>query len=140
MEAIEGQAENKRRRNDNSRNNNAQPQPYKKQNVTRAYSARTGEKGKYTRTLPLCNKCNHHHNRPCAAKCMNCKRYGYLASDCRRPAANNQNATRTIQKIVTCFECRKQGHYKMDCLKLKSQGHGNAIGHSEARGKAYVLG
>nr|GEV59032.1 reverse transcriptase domain-containing protein [Tanacetum cinerariifolium] len=58
----------------------------------------------------------------------------------RLAAANNQNATRTIQKTVTCFECRKQGHYKKDFLKLKNQGHGNAIGHSEARGKAYVLG
>ncbi|GKF32869.1 putative reverse transcriptase domain-containing protein, partial [Tanacetum coccineum] len=48
------------------------------------------------------------------------------------------------QRVVTYFECGRQGHYKSDCPKLKDQNRGkkarnkNEIG--EARGKAYVVG
>ncbi|GJZ13460.1 hypothetical protein Tco_0548690 [Tanacetum coccineum] len=38
------QAENKRKLDDNSRNNQTQQQPFKRQNVARAYTARPGEK------------------------------------------------------------------------------------------------
>nr|GFD46076.1 reverse transcriptase domain-containing protein [Tanacetum cinerariifolium] len=45
---------------------------------------------------------------------------------------------------VTCLECRRQGHYRSDCPKLKDQNRGNKTrnknGIGEARGKAYVLG
>nr|GEW84248.1 reverse transcriptase domain-containing protein [Tanacetum cinerariifolium] len=48
------------------------------------------------------------------------------------------------QRVVTYFECGRQGHYRSDCLKLKDQNHGNKIRNKnrigEARGKAYVLG
>ncbi|GJS14773.1 putative reverse transcriptase domain-containing protein [Tanacetum coccineum] len=92
--------------------------PFKRQNVARAY-----------------------HTRPCAAKCTNCKRVGHLAHDCRSPVAtNNQRAPGAIQKVVTCYECRIQGHYKKDCPKLKNKNCGNQAGNIEARGKAYVLG
>ncbi|GKE58254.1 hypothetical protein Tco_1497439, partial [Tanacetum coccineum] len=41
-------------------------------------------------------------------------------------------------------KCRKQGHYRSDCPKMKDQNHGNKAGNQngigEARGKAYVLG
>ncbi|GKC35603.1 hypothetical protein Tco_1047987 [Tanacetum coccineum] len=50
------QADNKRRMNNNSRDNNAQQLPYKRQNVARAYSVGPSEKKEYARTLPLCNK------------------------------------------------------------------------------------
>nr|GEV23123.1 putative reverse transcriptase domain-containing protein [Tanacetum cinerariifolium] len=50
--------DNKRKADDSSRNNQ---QPYKKQNVARAYTAAPGEKKDYTRDLPLCTKCNYHH-------------------------------------------------------------------------------
>nr|GEW60564.1 reverse transcriptase domain-containing protein [Tanacetum cinerariifolium] len=48
------------------------------------------------------------------------------------------------QRVVTCFEYRRQGHYRSDCPKLKDQNHGNKTRNKneigEARGKAYVLG
>ncbi|GJR20482.1 putative reverse transcriptase domain-containing protein [Tanacetum coccineum] len=48
------------------------------------------------------------------------------------------------QRVVTCFECGRQGHYRGDCPKLKDQNRGNKAGNKngvgEARGKAYVLG
>ncbi|GJR07662.1 putative reverse transcriptase domain-containing protein [Tanacetum coccineum] len=50
---AERQNDNKRRADDSSRNNQ---QPYKKQNVARAYTAGPGEKKVYTRDLPLCTK------------------------------------------------------------------------------------
>ncbi|GKA96220.1 retrotransposon protein, putative, ty3-gypsy subclass [Tanacetum coccineum] len=71
-------------------------------------------KREYTGTLPLCNKCKFRHNRPCAAKCMNCKRVGHLARNCRSPTAVNiQRALETVQKTA---------------------------GNGEARGRAYALG
>ncbi|GJR60037.1 putative reverse transcriptase domain-containing protein [Tanacetum coccineum] len=48
------------------------------------------------------------------------------------------------QRVITSFECGRQGHYRSDCLKLKDQNRGNKAGNKngvgEARGKAYVLG
>nr|GEX51276.1 hypothetical protein [Tanacetum cinerariifolium] len=111
------QAENKMRLDNNSRNNNAQHPPNKRQNVARAYTAGSGEKREYARTLPLCNKCKFHHNGPCTAK-----------------------APGTIQKTGTCFKCGSQGHFKRDCPKLKNQNRGNAAGNGKACGRAYALG
>nr|GFA44990.1 putative reverse transcriptase domain-containing protein [Tanacetum cinerariifolium] len=66
------QAENKRKLDDNTRNNQTQQQPYKSQNVARGYVAGSGEK----------------------------KEVGHLAHDLRSPAvtANNQRAPGAIQK------------------------------------------
>ncbi|GJT38633.1 hypothetical protein Tco_0938498 [Tanacetum coccineum] len=71
---VERQAENKSKLNSNPRDNQVQQQPFKRQNVARAYTVGPGEKKEYVRTQPLCTKCNYHHN-------------------CRSPAAaNNQRA------------------------------------------------
>ncbi|GJY81330.1 reverse transcriptase domain-containing protein, partial [Tanacetum coccineum] len=55
-------------------------------------------------------------------------------------AVNTQRASGAVQKIVTCYECGNQGHYKSDCPKLKNKNHGNQTGNGEARGRAYALG
>ncbi|GKB73517.1 putative reverse transcriptase domain-containing protein [Tanacetum coccineum] len=59
---AERQAENKRKLDDNSRNNQTQQQPHKRQNVVRAYTAGPSEKKEYEGYLPLCTKCKYHHN------------------------------------------------------------------------------
>ncbi|GKD36833.1 putative reverse transcriptase domain-containing protein, partial [Tanacetum coccineum] len=121
------QAKNKRKIDDNSSNNQTQQQPYKRKNVARAYTIRPGEKKEYGGSLPLCTKCNYHHNGQCAPKCNNYKKVGHLAHDCRGSAAatNNQRALEGNQRVVTCFECGVQGHYKKDCPKLKNKNCGN---------------
>nr|GEV64493.1 hypothetical protein [Tanacetum cinerariifolium] len=53
-----------------------------------------------------------------------------------------QRALVVNQRVLTCFECGRQGHYRNECPKLKNQNCGNKAGKriEEARGKAYVLG
>ncbi|GJS96308.1 hypothetical protein Tco_0803276 [Tanacetum coccineum] len=108
------QAENKRKLDSNPKDNQVQQQPFKRQNVARAYTAGPGEKKEYVGTLPLCTK--------------------------TPAAANNQSAPGAIQKVVTCYECGIQGNYKKDCLKLKNKNHGNQSGNGEARARVYVVG
>ncbi|GJZ05167.1 putative reverse transcriptase domain-containing protein [Tanacetum coccineum] len=66
---AERQAENKRKFENTSRNNQNQQQQNKRQNTGRAYTAGTGEKKSYRGSKPLCAKCNYHHDGPCAPKC-----------------------------------------------------------------------
>ncbi|GJT20409.1 putative reverse transcriptase domain-containing protein [Tanacetum coccineum] len=118
-------AENKRRLEVNQRDNHGQQPPFKRpndggQNVARAYTAGNNKKKPYNGLLPFCNKCKLHHEGPCT----------------RGQVVN--------QRVVTCFECGRQGHFRSDCPKLKDQNRrnkaGNKNGVGEARGKAYVLG
>ncbi|GJU45189.1 putative reverse transcriptase domain-containing protein [Tanacetum coccineum] len=57
---------------------------------------------------------------------------GYDCTYSRTPGPN--------QRVITCFECGAQGHYRKDCPKVKNQNRGNKAGFPDARGKAYVLG
>ncbi|GJT37321.1 putative reverse transcriptase domain-containing protein [Tanacetum coccineum] len=113
---AERHAEKKRKFDDTSRNNQNQQQPPKRNNVSRSYVARSGEKKPYRGSKPSYPKCNYHHDGPCAPKCHKCNRVGHLACDCRSPtnsnAANNQRCTRT----------------------------GNPDGNGNALAKVYVLG
>ncbi|GJS38265.1 putative reverse transcriptase domain-containing protein [Tanacetum coccineum] len=101
---MEMQNDIKRKADDSSRNNQ---QPYKKQNVARAYTAGPGEKKAYTGNLPLCTKCNYHHTGQCAPKCGNCKRYVHATNDCQK-----------------------------NCPKLKNRGNGNRNGTTQGRAYA----
>ncbi|GJX45336.1 putative reverse transcriptase domain-containing protein [Tanacetum coccineum] len=139
---VDRQSENKRKFDDNSRNNQTQQQPYKRQNVARAYTVGPGEKKEYGGSLPLCTKCNYHHNGQCDPRCNNCKKVGHLDRDCRgsTATANNQGAPRAIKRVVTYFECGVQGHYNKDCPKLKNKNHGNQARNGGAIARAYAVG
>nr|GEY69124.1 hypothetical protein [Tanacetum cinerariifolium] len=92
---VERQAEHKRKLDDTSRNNQHQQQPFKRNNVARAYTAGPGDKNLYGGIKPLYLKCNYHHDGPCTLKCTNCRKIGHWTCDCKsRPAANNNNNQR----------------------------------------------
>ncbi|GJS82688.1 putative reverse transcriptase domain-containing protein [Tanacetum coccineum] len=108
-------AKNKRRLDNNHKDNRVQQPPYKRQNVG-----------------------------PCTVKCGKCNKVGHMARDCMNvvAATTTQRALVVNQRVPTCFECGRQGHYRNKCPKLKNQTCGNKAGKktNEARGKAYVLG
>nr|GEV04058.1 putative reverse transcriptase domain-containing protein [Tanacetum cinerariifolium] len=152
---TERQAEHKRKIDDTLRNTQHQQQPFKRNNVARAYTIGPGDKKSYGGTKPLCPKCNYHHDGPCAPKCTNCKKIGHLARDCKgRPAAaannnnntnnqnnnNNQRAQGANARGITCYECGVQGHYKSDCPKLKNGNQENRAGNGNIVARAYAVG
>nr|GEX20319.1 putative reverse transcriptase domain-containing protein [Tanacetum cinerariifolium] len=63
--------------------------------------------------------------------------------DCKsRPAAanNNHRAQGANQRVLTCFECGAQGHFKSDYPKLKNGNQGNQAGYGNAIARAYAVG
>ncbi|GJU98712.1 retrotransposon protein, putative, ty3-gypsy subclass [Tanacetum coccineum] len=138
----ERQAENKRKLNNTSKDNQNQQQPNKRQNTGKAYAAGHGEKKYYGGSKPLCPKCNYHHDGPCPPKCHRCNIVGHLVRNCRRPTndntTNHQRGTGTSQK-ANCYECGNQGHYKRDCPERKNQSHKNQIGGTRAHGVVHTL-
>nr|GEZ52601.1 hypothetical protein [Tanacetum cinerariifolium] len=97
----------------------------------------------YGGSKPLSPKCNDHHDGQCAPKCANCKRTGHLTQDYRsQPAAanNNQRAQRENQRVLTCFECGAQCHFKSNCPKLKNTNQGNQARNGNAVVRAYSVG
>ncbi|GJY04570.1 reverse transcriptase domain-containing protein [Tanacetum coccineum] len=82
---------------------------------------------------------------PCTVRYGKCNKVGHLTWD--NKAINSTTSTQKSQvvnqRVVTCYECGRQGHYRNDYPKLKDQNHGNNTGNKnrigEARGKAYVL-
>nr|GEY27704.1 retrotransposon protein, putative, Ty3-gypsy subclass [Tanacetum cinerariifolium] len=143
------QADNKRKFDNTSRNQQNQ-QPFRRNNnVTQAYAVGSGEKP-YRGTKPLCLKCNFYHDGSCRPKCTNCKRTGHIARDCRSRTANtnnnnnnhNRRATAAYQGVPNCFECGAQGHFKNNCPRLgnRNQGNQNQAGNGNAVARAYGLG
>nr|GEW94441.1 putative reverse transcriptase domain-containing protein [Tanacetum cinerariifolium] len=122
---AERQAEHKRKLDETSRNNQHQQQPFKRNNVTRAYTAMPGDK------------------KP---------KIGHWARNCKsRPAANNNNNNNNTNnnnqraqgenaRGITCFKCGVQGHFKSECPKLKNGNQGNRAGNGNAVAKAYAVG
>nr|GEW91290.1 hypothetical protein [Tanacetum cinerariifolium] len=111
------QAENKRKFDNTSRNQQNQ-QPFKRNNnVVQAYAEGSGEKP-YRGIKPLSQTANNNNNN------------------------NNQRATLAYQGIPTCFECGAQGHFKNNCSRLgnRNQGNQNQAGNGNAAAKAYGLG
>nr|GEW54100.1 hypothetical protein [Tanacetum cinerariifolium] len=138
-----------KKRLDNNRRTTMQQPPYKIQNVggqsvARAYTAGNNENNGYAGPLPYYIKCKLHHEGPCTVKCGKCNKVKYMARDYMNSiaATTTQRALVVNQRIPTCFECERQGHYRNECPKLKNQTCGNKAGNktNEARGKAYVLG
>ncbi|GKB25168.1 putative reverse transcriptase domain-containing protein [Tanacetum coccineum] len=110
---AERQTENKRKFDDTPRNNQNQQQPFKRNNVARAYTAGPGEKKPYGGIKPLCPKRNYHHDRPCSPKCTNYKRIGHSACDCKN---------------------------RSDCPMLKNGNQGNRAGNGNDVARAYDVG
>ncbi|GJS98642.1 putative reverse transcriptase domain-containing protein [Tanacetum coccineum] len=117
LTAAERQAENKRKFEETSRNNQNQQQPFKRNNVARAYTAGPGDKKPYGGIKPLCTKCNYHHDGPVPSSALTAKRL--------------------VTRPVTCGV---QGHYRSDCPKLKNGNQGNRAGNGNAVARAYVVG
>ncbi|GKB52479.1 putative reverse transcriptase domain-containing protein [Tanacetum coccineum] len=141
---FERQVKQKRKLEFNAGNNQGYQQQNKRQNFGRAYTVRPGERREYTRSLPLCTKCNYHHKGPCAPRCNKCKKIGHLARDYRSSGSNGNNNNRgnseTTQNAGTCYECGVQGHFKRDCPKLKNRNRSNQCGNGNAPAKVYVVG
>nr|GEV03752.1 putative reverse transcriptase domain-containing protein [Tanacetum cinerariifolium] len=118
---AERQAEHKRKFDDTSRNNQHQQQPFKRNNVARAYTAGPGDKKTYRRTKHLPTSCYQQHNNTTTNN-------------------NNQRAQRENARGITFFECEVQGHYKSDCLKLKNGNQGNRARNGNIVARAYAVG
>ncbi|GJS65370.1 putative reverse transcriptase domain-containing protein [Tanacetum coccineum] len=110
------------------------------ENKMRAYIVGNSKKKGYVGSFPYCNKCKLHHEGKCTMKCTNCKKVRHMDRDCRTTVvATAQRAHVENQRVVTCFRCGGQGHYKSDCTKLKNQNHGNKAANNEACGRVYAL-
>nr|GFC60364.1 hypothetical protein [Tanacetum cinerariifolium] len=119
-------SDSKRKADDISRNNQ---QPFKKQNVAKAYNLGSAEKKTYKGNAPKYTKCQHNHPGPCTLKCHKCGKIGHYARDCRSTgntnATNNRGGNRPNSRRNGCFGCGNPRHFKRDCPKLKNKDGGN---------------
>ncbi|GJV08263.1 putative reverse transcriptase domain-containing protein [Tanacetum coccineum] len=134
-------AEHKRKFDNNPRDNLVQQPSFKRKNMARAFTIDNNKKRGYAGSASYCNKCRLRHEGPCTVKCTNCKKVGHMARDCMTVVtAQTPRAPVANQRVVTCFGCGGQGHYKSDCPKLKNQNCGNKAAKNDARERAYALG
>ncbi|GJS63966.1 putative reverse transcriptase domain-containing protein [Tanacetum coccineum] len=120
---------------DSSRNNHGHPQqPFKRQNVAKAYNIGTGERKPYGGSLPKCNKCHLHHNGPCTQRCHKCNKIGHFARDCRNTGntnvANTQKGNGATPKGNGCFEVveHRDTSVRLSKLRIKKTEMVNAQG------------
>nr|GEW57863.1 reverse transcriptase domain-containing protein [Tanacetum cinerariifolium] len=120
-------ANNKRKWKGGYQNNTGQQN--KRQKVVRACTARLDKKNGYIEKLPLYNKCKLHHAGPCTVKYNNCKRFSHMIKDCRIPVSvTTQRPLVANQKtVISCYKCRKQGHFKSKCPRRNNQIHGFSL-------------
>nr|GEW81948.1 putative reverse transcriptase domain-containing protein [Tanacetum cinerariifolium] len=97
------------------------------QNVARAYTTDKNKRRPYNGPFPLCNKCKLHYEGLCTVRCRKCNKVGHLIQDCKVTISttSTQKGQVVNRRVVTCFECRRQGHCRSDCPKLKDQNCGN---------------
>nr|GFB19984.1 hypothetical protein [Tanacetum cinerariifolium] len=93
---AERKSDSKRKADDISRNNQ---QPFKKQNVAKAYNLGSAEKKTYEGNAPK--------------------------STGKTNATNNRGGNRPNPRGNGCFECGNLGHFKRDCPKLNNKNEGN---------------
>ncbi|GKE14497.1 putative reverse transcriptase domain-containing protein [Tanacetum coccineum] len=76
-------------------------QPFKRNDVARSYTTGNNKRKGFVGNQPYCNKCKLHHAGPCTMKCLNCKKVGHMARDCKNQAAtNNQRAPVSNQRTL----------------------------------------
>ncbi|GJY71024.1 hypothetical protein Tco_0474727 [Tanacetum coccineum] len=111
-----------------SRDNRAPQQQFRRPDVARAYIIRKNERSGYARSYPYCNKCS----------CY----YQPKGSSLQSKDFSEQSNGSSGQPEGEChlFKYGRQGHYRHDFLKLKTQNRGNQATHAEARGRAFSLG
>nr|GEX77935.1 putative reverse transcriptase domain-containing protein [Tanacetum cinerariifolium] len=120
---AERQAEHKRKFDDTSRNNQHQQQPFKRNNMARAYTVGPGDKKPYGGTKTLC------------LKLACCYQQQQQQQQQQQPEGPRENA-----KGFTSFECGVQGYYKSDCPKLKNRNQRNRAGSKNVVARAYSVG
>ncbi|GJT00733.1 putative reverse transcriptase domain-containing protein [Tanacetum coccineum] len=81
-------------------------------------------------------ECNLHHEGPCTVRCGKCNKVGHLTQDnkVKNSTTSTQRGQVVNQRVVTYFECGRQGHYRSDCPKLKGQNRGNKAGNKNGVG------
>ena len=89
----------------------------------------------YAGSLPKCNKCSFHHNRPCREmQCANCNRKGNIACF-YKSLARPITPFPSVGVGQACFVFGEVGHYKGNCPKAGNAGRVGrflAIGNEEA--------
>nr|GEV73517.1 putative reverse transcriptase domain-containing protein [Tanacetum cinerariifolium] len=138
---IEKNANKRKFENQPKDNRVPQQPPFKKLNVSRAYTIRANERKAYARNLPYCNKCKLHHVGTCTVKCSNCKRVGHMNKDCKiSVVVMNQRAHVANPKAtITCYECGRLGKFRDEFQKLRNQNQVNKIWKEKARRNSSVI-
>ncbi|GJS89614.1 reverse transcriptase domain-containing protein [Tanacetum coccineum] len=112
------------RNNNNNCNNDHQQQQNRRQEIVRAYAITPTKNSRYTRSLPLCKKCNLHHTGPWTVKCQTCNKVGHLTKNRRNKGPATGSYLQPV--LVTCHACGEKGHYRNQSPKANNSAHGKS--------------